>query len=63
MLALCALGLTLPRASAGDGLVEILTKPTATPYSELGALGAPTFTSWLFYLIEPGNIPGGGGIG
>jgi len=47
----------------GDGVVEILTKPTVTPYSELGALTGPTFLNWLFYLIEPGNIPAGGGIG
>ena len=47
----------------GDGLVEIFTKATVTPYSELGVLTAPTFTSWLFYMFEPGNIPAGGGIG
>ena len=47
----------------GDGAVEILAKPTVTPYSELGALAPLSFTSWLFYMIEPGNIPGGSGIG
>jgi hypothetical protein len=24
---------------------------------------APTFTSWLFFMNEPGNLPAGGGIG
>jgi len=47
----------------GDGLVEILTKPTVTPYSELGALSPMAFTSWLFYMVEQGNRPAGGGIG
>jgi hypothetical protein len=47
----------------GDGIVEILTKATVTPYSELQAWAAPTFTTWLFYMFEPGNIPAGGGIG
>jgi len=47
----------------GDGAVEILTKPTVTPYSELGALTPLYFTNWLFYKIEAGNPPAGGGIG
>jgi FG-GAP-like repeat len=47
----------------GDGQVEILTKPTVSPYSELGALNPLMFTTWLFYKVELGNIPAGGGIG
>jgi hypothetical protein len=47
----------------GDGMVELLTKPTVTPYSELGALNPMMFTTWLFYMFEPGNAPAGGGIG
>jgi hypothetical protein len=47
----------------GDGIVEILTKATITPYSELQAWAAPTFTTLLFSMFEPGNIPAGGGIG
>ena len=47
----------------GDGVVEILTKPTNEAYSSMASWVAPSFTSWLFFMNEPGNLPAGGGIG
>jgi hypothetical protein len=47
----------------GDGQVELIIKPTVTPFSEIGALVPMDFTSWLFYFLEAGNPPAGGSVG